>query len=63
MNHTKLNTAERTRCEVWTRVMGDHRPVAAVNLGKKSQPRERRFFREPKTAPFSKGVSAQPTGV
>lgn len=37
---------ERQRCEVWTRVMGYHRPVASFNIGKKGEHRERRFFRE-----------------
>jgi anaerobic ribonucleoside-triphosphate reductase len=37
---------ERQRCEVWTRVMGYHRPVASFNIGKKGEHRERQFFRE-----------------
>ena len=37
---------ERQRCEVWTRVMGYHRPVASFNIGKKGEHGERRFFRE-----------------
>jgi hypothetical protein len=37
---------ERQRCEVWTRVMGYHRPVASFNIGKKGEHFERRFFRE-----------------
>ncbi len=37
---------ERTRCEVWTRVMGYHRPVTSFNRGKQSEHRERRFFVE-----------------
>ena len=41
-----LKEEERTRCEVWTRVMGYHRPVASFNRGKKSEHRERRFFVE-----------------
>ncbi|MDR0769992.1 MAG: anaerobic ribonucleoside-triphosphate reductase [Burkholderiales bacterium] len=41
-----LNDDERQRCEVWTRVMGYHRPVASFNIGKKSEHRERRFFCE-----------------
>jgi anaerobic ribonucleoside-triphosphate reductase len=41
-----LSDEERQRCEVWTRVMGYHRPVASFNIGKKSEHRERRFFRE-----------------
>lgn len=38
--------AQRQRCEVWTRVMGYHRPVAAFNPGKQSEHRERRHFVE-----------------
>ena len=41
-----LVDSERQRCEVWTRVMGYHRPVASFNIGKKSEHCERRFFRE-----------------
>jgi hypothetical protein len=41
-----LTEQERTRCEVWTRVMGYHRPVSACNAGKQSEHRERRAFRE-----------------
>ena len=41
-----LHDDERQRCEVWTRVMGYHRPVASFNIGKKSEHRERRFFLE-----------------
>jgi hypothetical protein len=41
-----LRDDERQRCEVWTRVMGYHRPVASFNVGKKGEHRERRFFRE-----------------
>jgi hypothetical protein len=37
---------ERQPCEVWTRVMGYHRPVASFNIGKKGEHYERRFFRE-----------------
>ncbi|MDX2079682.1 MAG: anaerobic ribonucleoside-triphosphate reductase [Terrimicrobiaceae bacterium] len=37
---------ERTRCEVWTRVMGYHRPVSQFNKGKQSEHRERVHFRE-----------------
>jgi anaerobic ribonucleoside-triphosphate reductase len=40
---------ERQRCEVWTRVMGYHRPVASFNIGKKGEHAERCFFREDRT--------------
>lgn len=39
---------ERQRCEVWTRVMGYHRPVSEFNPGKQSEHGERRHFIEPR---------------
>jgi len=42
----KLEDAERQPCEVWTRVMGYHRPVASFNIGKKGEHYDRRFFTE-----------------
>ena len=41
-----LKDEERTRFEVWTRVMGYHRPVTSFNKGKQSEHRERRHFVE-----------------
>lgn len=41
-----LDDAERQRCEIWTRVMGYHRPVSSFNIGKKGEFYERRFFEE-----------------
>jgi hypothetical protein len=41
-----LSDDERQRCEVWTRVMGYHRPVASFNIGKKGEHAQRCFFRE-----------------
>lgn len=49
MNDTatiELNESERTRCEVWTRVMGYHRPVSAFNRGKRAEHAERCYFTE-----------------
>lgn len=42
----ELKAEERTRCEVWTRVMGYHRPVTAFNAGKRSEHRERLYYSE-----------------
>jgi hypothetical protein len=42
----QLSDDERQPCEVWTRVMGYHRPVASFNIGKKGEHQERRFFTE-----------------
>lgn len=44
-----LDNAERTACEVWSRVMGYHRPIENFNLGKQAEHAERRYFREPQT--------------
>ncbi|MGV2863041.1 anaerobic ribonucleoside-triphosphate reductase [Achromobacter sp. AGC39] len=41
-----LDDSRRVRCEVWTRVMGYHRPVASFNTGKQGEFNERRFFVE-----------------
>jgi hypothetical protein len=41
-----LDESRRTRCEVWTRVMGYHRPVSSFNIGKKGEFKERLFFEE-----------------
>jgi len=37
---------ERTPCEIWTRVMGYHRPVANFNAGKRAEHEERCYFKE-----------------
>jgi hypothetical protein len=41
-----LRDDERQPCEVWTRVMGYHRPVASFNTGKKGEFAERLHFEE-----------------
>ena len=38
---------ERQPCEVWTRVMGYHRPTSSFNIGKKGEFSERQYFTEP----------------
>lgn len=42
----QLADEERQPCEIWTRVMGYHRPVASFNTGKQGEFNERRFFVE-----------------
>lgn len=42
----KLDDAERTPCEVWTRVMGYHRPKSQFNPGKRQEHEDRVFFEE-----------------
>ena len=37
---------KRTKCMVYSRVMGYHRPVESFNLGKKGEHREREMFVE-----------------
>ena len=45
--HPVLAEHERQRCEIWTRVMGYHRPVSSFNTGKKGEFAERVYFKEP----------------
>lgn len=45
-----LTDEERQPCEVWTRVMGYHRPVSSFNRGKKGEHHERQFFSEHRAA-------------
>jgi hypothetical protein len=44
LHHPELANHERQPCEVWTRVMGYHRPVASFNIGKKGEHAERQSF-------------------
>lgn len=39
-------TIQRTRCEIYTRVMGYHRPVTSFNIWKKSEFYSRNYFKE-----------------
>lgn len=43
----ELLDSERTRCEVWSRVMGYHRPVDQWNPGKQQEHADRFHFKEP----------------
>ena len=45
-NIEEYTRCERQRCEVWTRVMGYHRPVSEFNPGKQSEHSERVHFVE-----------------
>lgn len=46
----ELTNEERQPCEVWTRVMGYHRPVQSFNTGKKGEFAERVCFTEKSAA-------------
>jgi hypothetical protein len=39
-----LSDEERQPCEIWTRVMGYHRPVASFNSGKQGEFFDRQYF-------------------
>ncbi len=41
-----LSDEERQPCEIWTRVMGYHRPMTSFNIGKKGEFFERKYFTE-----------------
>lgn len=40
------NAEKRSKCLVYTRVMGYHRPVESFNIGKKGEHRQRTHFAE-----------------
>ena len=42
------HSEKRTKCMVYTRVMGYHRPVESFNIGKKGEHRQRVKFAEQK---------------
>ena len=42
----KLDNSKRTKCLVYTRVMGYHRPVESFNIGKKAEHKQRVNFIE-----------------
>ncbi len=42
----KLESVKGEKCEIWTRVMGYHRPVSEFNKGKKNEFKERVYFEE-----------------
>ncbi|MCX6073900.1 MAG: hypothetical protein NTY39_06230 [Campylobacterales bacterium] len=42
----KSQESKRTRCMVYTRVMGYHRPVESFNIGKKQEHKDRMYFKE-----------------
>lgn len=45
-NTMTLSDEERQPCEIWTRVMGYHRPMSSFNIGKKGEFHERKYFTE-----------------
>lgn len=47
-NEITLTAEERQPCEIWTRVMGYHRPVSSFNRGKQGEFHERKCFTESK---------------
>jgi Anaerobic ribonucleoside-triphosphate reductase len=55
---SQLKDEDRTRCEVWTRVMGYHRPVSQFNRGKQSEHRERTHFTEARAAAAAQTAAA-----
>ena len=56
----ELLDSERTKCEVWTRVMGYHRPIESFNRGKKSEFYSRKCFTEEKAVEHLKKDVAMP---
>ena len=56
-NNPQLDDSERQPCEVWTRVMGYHRPVSQFNRGKKEEHAARlHFVEQPDTSSRTKEI-------
>lgn len=53
-----LSHTERQPCEIWTRIMGYHRPTSQMNAGKKKEWQARRLF----FAPRGKAVAGRKRG-
>ena len=57
VDDVELNDEERQPCEIWTRVMGYHRPVASFNRGKQSEFHERTYFTEARACSGHPGLA------
>lgn len=55
----ELKDEERQKCEVWTRVMGYHRPTDNFNVGKQGEHEERVHFDEDITCCSDCGCGCQ----
>lgn len=44
-NKLEKHNSQRTKCIVYTRVMGYHRPVENFNVGKKAEHQQRKYFK------------------
>jgi anaerobic ribonucleoside-triphosphate reductase len=40
-----LEDSERTKCEIWARVMGYYRPIDCYNKGKQQEFKDRVYFK------------------
>jgi hypothetical protein len=58
-----IEESERQPCEIWSRVMGYHRPVSSFNIGKKSEWAERKFYKERNEQVFENFVDSPTVGI
>lgn len=52
MQRNELPESERTRCEVYSRVMGYHRPISEWNIGKQQEFADRQLFKEERVVKY-----------
>lgn len=43
-----MDNSKRTKCEIFTKIMGYLSNYGKFNMGKKSEFKERKYFKEPK---------------
>jgi len=55
---TVIPAEERTRCEIYSRVVGYIRPVESWNVGKQEEFRDRKFYKTTQTVDCGCGTAA-----
>lgn len=61
-NGTVIPAAERTRCEIYSRVVGYIRPVEAWNVGKQEEFRDRKTYKVAQAMGCGCGAAADADG-
>lgn len=54
------NESKRTKCLVYTRVMGYHRPIESFNIGKKGEHKQRIHYTETNEIRHNQAITGTP---
>lgn len=58
--HLSDSPGKRTKCLVYTRVMGYHRPIESFNIGKKGEHKQRLHYTEPNEIRHNQDITGTP---